>query len=547
MDSIITVFDNFFHTFPALWNLASQNLVLKLSLLFIVIGSGAVLFATFQSQSSGQRNPNPQNFGHVWLFGFLASLYSLVAEGYRLLPSPAADRVSQVVWVQRSLDPEFATGDVLLDKGDPLRGAFTALIVLFSRAIGLEGAFFVLSFLFSVFLFVALAFLYLSFSPADFTSATLFAFLAAFFTWGRFGYQIAAHAGNYQFDFIPRVVAVSMIALAIGLLNFDRTKYQIAGLCVATMAVLVQPPASIVAIGTFLAAKFLSSWFTDKVSKKTGSPAISLPGVRLAKILTWASSISALGVFVTASPFGLRFFPSEGNVFVHLLWLSSLICFLGSVIFVKFALRIPADHLRGLIKLILFSGISLLILIANFWNNLTASGPEAPFTFLEELEMYDVILGIRSSSNATLWVGEGLYSVWITAFLLGLGWLLMTFSRVWNQTTLVNSLWLIVYLCSVFLSSIITLIPGIGGGNVLWPISSSFIVVIAGMIIILKHDLLGNHRRFFFVIVATGLLVSGMPDLQASDRQDITLPGLLLILLVAGRLLARRIQQKRVA
>lgn len=535
--------------FAILNDLIEEDMILQIGLTIAVVVAATVFLATTKPMSSRSRllneasQPIITKLSQVWLVGLLSSSFLLIVQGYRLYTSSGADRMSQIVWIQRLSSQDFAPGDLLLEKGDSLRLGFSLLVWSFSKLLGIEGAYFLLSFSFSVIMFVASAFLYLSFSQRDFTSATVFAFLMTFFTWGRFGYAIAVHSGNYQWDLIPRVVSVPLALVAIGLYNLENRKAQFAALFVGTVGVWIQPVSAIVAIGTYLTARILFSWFSRLSAQETNKNKVNLCATQLARLFTWLVILSNLAVVLifTASETGLVGW--QARIGISIFWLIAVLGFLSATVFVA-PLRSGRNQntTNDFGHLVLFSLLALGILILGFLGRAAEGHGERNFSFLETLEIYDLVLGFRSPRYAELWGTSPLSITWVSAFLLILGWLYRSRVQEHSPKSLTVFLWLISYFVLVLLSSLIVALPGVGGGNVLWPLSSSFIIIVTGVLIIMGETLIADQRQYFFTILGAGLLVSQVPESVFGRLNEITVAGLILITLMGSALLSRRVR-----
>lgn len=544
------IFEEVKRLFLTLNSLVNQNIFFQIGLTIAVVVSATFLLAHTNPTRSLSRNlqeesrPIISKFSQVWLVGLLSSGFLLMVEGYRLFPSTASDRISQIVWIQQLSSPDFASGDFYLEMGDPLRQGFSLLVWTFSNLLGIEGAYFFLSFSFSVVLFVASAFFYLSFSRYDFTSATLFAFLSTFFTWGRFGYAIAVHAGNYQFDLIPRVVSISLLLLAIGLYNLETRKTQVAGLSVGAFGIWIQPVSAIIGIGTYLAARALSSWFARLSVQGANSKVVNLRAEQLARLFTWLVILSDFGVVLIFAAYESGLVGWWARIGMGIVWLIAVLGFLLATVFVAPTRSGRLANTRNDFgQLVLFSLVALGILILGFVGQNAEGNGERNFSFLETLELYDLILGIRSPANTTVWANSPSSLIWVSAFLLTLGWLYRSKNDEHNPKSLTVFLWLISYLVLVLLSSLIIVLPGVGGGNVLWPISSSFILIVTGLLIIMRENLIADQRQYFFIIVGAGLLVVQIPESVFGTRNEITVAGLILVTLMATTLWSRRVRK----
>lgn len=429
---------------------------------------------------------------------------------YRPYIRTGGDRESQLPWVLRALDSEFAAGDLELNRGGSIRLGFTELVALFARPLGLDLAWIVLTFLVFILTLVGLA-LIGRHSLETLTQRLVFFGLATLGTMGTLGYSLGLFS-SYVFDLLPRYVVVPLILFsAVILLRGPNSRVAVTlGALLLFLAAGMQWP---IAFTSGLA--LLVAWALQKDDK--GSDEIFASVVRLAPLTARGASFQALGLGIVGLSLEIAIVISKSLERPLPSWIAAGLALYLAITFALIAsdsllLGFNRFHLfaRRLLPAGLFAAMAPLhVLVSGGGTGLIGDGLQG---FLGSLEAYDEVLLLRSNQVSLVDVpAETLFFLVLLAYLL----FLLNLVAEKDARPAAETFWsgfLALFFILCWFSEILYLLPGVGG-FVPWPLSSAPIVAVA--IIALWASRISNSR---LLVPIFGLAIFGMPLLRSSDE-----------------------------
>jgi len=420
-------------------------------------------------------------------------LLRLYLEGYSLMPNFNEDRVSQIVWVQKYLNPDFGSGDFLLSTNYPLRSFFALMVGSLAEFTSLEFAYFALTLANLIFFMTSVVFFAKQTNFLNFNQGLAIALALSILSFDRLGYGIQVF--NYSmFNLIPRHIAISFVIFGLSCVVFKQKRPYL-GSIFLVLGFLTQPLIVIYALMVTLILFLLMYIFS--LLKHT-------------KLILSSRATLSLNIFLALFIYAIYIFslmnPST-LIFLITVWIFILIVVFSIA---KFYLEPHKFIFTDKSSMILISSHSLFMIFFLFFVNLISRVPtEFQYkSFFDRLRAYDLILTFFRASDIANLDNSSTSAIFFLSVFILLAFLLVSKlnSLVDVKPIFITIIILNIHLLIIIASDNLIKHTNLGGFQILWPLSHSYIISLSIVFLTIYFS-----KYFFeskFLIIPTLILIS---------------------------------------
>jgi hypothetical protein len=443
------------------------------------------------------------------------------------MPSFGGDRTTQIVWVQKIINPEFGQGDFLLSSGYPLRNFFAIIIAIVAKFSSLNIAYFILTLAMSFLTMISFVIFFKKLNLLNFNESLVIAFAMSTLTFGRLGYSLGS-GDTEHFNLLPRGVAFSLGIIGLAYL-VAREKRPLLGSLYLLLSFLVQP----LVVLYFLVILIILYLV------------LQLSEILKYKKLNLSHKNSILPNIILTVSYIIFFVVFQNNLSNFSLLLSLwFINFVIIINLIKFYIVLKESTFTYTFGIKIFTSLLLIFLLILFLLNYNfRSSTQFTFkydSFLQSLRAYDLILTyFRNPLRADLENSSDKTIFFLGIFLLLIFLLFLKFSNLVGITPILVTFTILnIHFFMIILTDFFVKHSSLGGFQVLWPLSHTGIIYIS--IIFITVYFCKHFFRSNFLLLPTILGLSLLEFLYKEFSIEKEAFGQLVVLLLLLTLFASK-------